>query len=206
MKPAEVDVFEDFAREFIRRHSGRGPLHVVLDVLPEFHLRHVAAKRELARTIHGLRDHHLKARGVLRSGGPVAEILKTAEVERASLVVIGTHGRRGVAHVLMGSVAERVVRSAPCPVLTVGPGERLTKSRSMPRGDLMAKYGKKAQKRVESAMHRMKRGQLRSGRTGTKVESREQAIAIGLSEARRTGAKVPPRKKQARSGRSRNER
>jgi hypothetical protein len=55
----------------------------------------------------------------------------------------------------------------------------------------MAKYGKKAQKSVERAMHKKKRGQLKSGRSGKTVKSRKQAIAIGLSEARKKGAKVP---------------
>lgn len=58
----------------------------------------------------------------------------------------------------------------------------------------MAKYGKKASTKVEKAMHERKRGTLKSGRSGKKVESRKQAIAIGLSEARRTGAKVPAKK------------
>jgi Family of unknown function (DUF6496) len=58
------------------------------------------------------------------------------------------------------------------------------------------KYGKKASKKVEKAMHERKHGTLRSGRSGKKVTSRKQAIAIGLSEARRSGAKVP-RKKSA---------
>ena len=52
-------------------------------------------------------------------------------------------------------------------------------------------YGPKAQKSVESAMRRRKHGTLRSGRSGKKVTSRKQAIAIGLSEAREKGAKVP---------------
>ena len=55
----------------------------------------------------------------------------------------------------------------------------------------MAKYGKKAQKKVERAMHERKHGTLRSGRSGKRVTSRKQAIAIGLSEARREGDKVP---------------
>jgi len=55
----------------------------------------------------------------------------------------------------------------------------------------MAKYSKKASKKVEKAMHERKHGQLKSGRSGQKVTSRKQAIAIGLSEARREGAKVP---------------
>ena len=59
------------------------------------------------------------------------------------------------------------------------------------------KYGKAASKRVKSAMHRKKKGTLRSGKGGKggKVKSRKQAIAIGLSEARKKGAKVPRKKK-----------
>ena len=56
----------------------------------------------------------------------------------------------------------------------------------------MAKYGKKAQEKVERAMHERKRGTLKSGRSGQTVRSRKQAIAIGLSEARKAGGKVPP--------------
>jgi hypothetical protein len=59
----------------------------------------------------------------------------------------------------------------------------------------MARYGKKAQRSVKSAMHRRKHGTLRSGKSGKKVTSKKQAIAIGLSEARRKGGKVPAPKK-----------
>ena len=55
----------------------------------------------------------------------------------------------------------------------------------------MVKYGEAAKKSVKSAMKKMKKGKLVSGRSGKKVKSREQAIAIGLSEAREKGAKVP---------------
>jgi Family of unknown function (DUF6496) len=58
----------------------------------------------------------------------------------------------------------------------------------------MARYGKAAQRKVKRAMHERKRGTLRSGRSGKRVTSRKQAIAIGLSEARRSGAKVPRRR------------
>ena len=58
----------------------------------------------------------------------------------------------------------------------------------------MAKYGKTAERKVEKAMRERKRGTLRSGRSGKKVTSRKQAIAIGLSEARQKGAKVPAKK------------
>lgn len=61
----------------------------------------------------------------------------------------------------------------------------------------MAKYSKKAQDKVEEVMHEKKKGTLRSGRSGKKVTSRKQAIAIGLSEARKAGAKVPKKKKAA---------
>jgi hypothetical protein len=58
----------------------------------------------------------------------------------------------------------------------------------------MAKYGKKASEKVEKAMHERKKGTLKSGRSGKKVKSRKQAIAIGLSQARRSGAKVPAKR------------
>ncbi|MPZ75468.1 MAG: hypothetical protein GEU77_03005 [Deltaproteobacteria bacterium] len=56
------------------------------------------------------------------------------------------------------------------------------------------KYGPKASKKVKKAMHERKKGTLKSGRSGKKVTSRKQAVAIGLSEARREGAKVPRKK------------
>ena len=62
----------------------------------------------------------------------------------------------------------------------------------------MAKYGKKAQEKVRRVMHERKTGSLKSGRSGKKVTSRKQAIAIGLSEARRAGGKVPPKKSSGR--------
>jgi len=62
----------------------------------------------------------------------------------------------------------------------------------------MAKYGRKAQSKVERAMHERKHGTLRSGGSGKKVTSRRQAIAIGLSEARRSGAKVPRKRSTSR--------
>jgi hypothetical protein len=55
----------------------------------------------------------------------------------------------------------------------------------------MAKYGPKAQEKVEKVMHEFKEGKLRSGNSNKKVTSRKQAVAIGLSEARNKGAKVP---------------
>jgi len=59
---------------------------------------------------------------------------------------------------------------------------------------MAGKYSRGAAKKVKRAMHKRKRGTLRSGRSGKKVKSRKQAIAIGLSEARRSGAKVPKKR------------
>ena len=56
------------------------------------------------------------------------------------------------------------------------------------------KYSKKASDEVEKAVHKQKRGTLKSGRSGKKVKSRKQAVAIGLSEARKKGAKAPKKK------------
>ena len=60
------------------------------------------------------------------------------------------------------------------------------------------KYSRGAAKKVKRAMGKRKRGTLRSGRSGKKVKSRKQAIAIGLSEARREGKKVPKKRKSRR--------
>jgi len=59
----------------------------------------------------------------------------------------------------------------------------------------MPRYGQAASRSVERAMHKRKKGTLKSGGSGQTVKSREQAIAIGLSEARRKGAKVPAKRK-----------
>ena len=61
----------------------------------------------------------------------------------------------------------------------------------------MAKYGRKARSKVKRAMHKRKRGTMKSGRSGRRVKSRKQAIAIGLSEARRAGGKVPTRRRKS---------
>jgi hypothetical protein len=65
---------------------------------------------------------------------------------------------------------------------------------SSTKGAAMAKYDKKAGREVEKAMHEKKKGTLKSGRSGKKVTSRKQAVAIGLSKARKEGAKVPKKK------------
>lgn len=85
------------------------------------------ALRELDLTTARLRDGGLKSRGLLKVGAPFLEIINAAHGEGADLIVLGTHGRSGLAHVLMGSVAERVVRKAHCPVLTIRHPDRTFK-------------------------------------------------------------------------------
>jgi nucleotide-binding universal stress UspA family protein len=81
--------------------------------------REVAIRKELDGLVSLLQSRGMPARGVLVGGAPIDEIAKVAEAEHADLIVMGTHGRTGLAHVLIGSVAESVLRKAPCPVLTV---------------------------------------------------------------------------------------
>jgi universal stress protein A len=161
MVAGQDSVFEEFAREFIRRRE-RPRAHSFIDRIltptdfsrcslaaieyaeelarrfgAELLLVHATGvpsmpaevsprrrddvARILADTVERLRSDGIRARGVIRPGAPAEEIRWTAAAEHASLIVMGTHGRSGVARVVMGSVAELVVRTAGCPVLTVGP-------------------------------------------------------------------------------------
>jgi nucleotide-binding universal stress UspA family protein len=75
---------------------------------------------------HMLLDHNVVTQSLrieIRHGSPAEEIVKAAPVVHADLIVMCTHGRSGVSHLLMGSVAEKVVRNATCPVLTLKPDE-----------------------------------------------------------------------------------
>ena len=68
------------------------------------------------------RQKHLSGRQAISKvvlGHPLVEIVRYAKLEKVGLIVMSTHGRSGLAHVLMGSIAEKVVRKAPCPVLTI---------------------------------------------------------------------------------------
>jgi nucleotide-binding universal stress UspA family protein len=78
-------------------------------------LSSILTKEELER---------LRPEYVLRVGSPADEIVRYADVCDADLIIMGTHGRSGIAHALMGSVAEQVVRAAPCPVLLVRSAKR----------------------------------------------------------------------------------
>lgn len=82
------------------------------------------AQQRLDRLAEKYRASGVKVSARLLSGVPYAEIIRAAEDGGVDLIVMGTHGRTGLAHLLMGSVAERVVRGSPIPVLTVPSAER----------------------------------------------------------------------------------
>jgi nucleotide-binding universal stress UspA family protein len=115
-----------YGRNFARRFGAR--LHV-LHVLENRFLRpmlndplavETATSRQLLERLTPHDRVSLNAVGVVRtSDEPADEIARYAREQNIDLIVLGTHGRRGVAHLVAGSVAERVVRIAPCPVLTV---------------------------------------------------------------------------------------
>jgi universal stress protein A len=78
-----------------------------------------AAKRELDKLVTQAKKGGARARGMLLEGTPFERISRAARATRSDLIVIGTHGRTGLARLFLGSVASRVLATAPCPVLTV---------------------------------------------------------------------------------------
>lgn len=82
------------------------------------------AQKTLDEQVAAGRDHGVAVRGRISVGSPHAEIVKAAQEEGADLIVMGTHGRSGLDRLLLGSVADRVIRAAPCPVLTVREAKR----------------------------------------------------------------------------------
>jgi nucleotide-binding universal stress UspA family protein len=110
-------------------------LHVMeqLGYEPELSLTPAGIRPDVTRMVAEMMHDYVdrvRAQGIevewhLEIGTPFAEIRGAAERHHADLIVIGTHGRTGLAHVLLGSVAERVVQHAPCPVLTIKAGARV---------------------------------------------------------------------------------
>lgn len=120
---------EHFGAEMEVVHVFERPAYFEVGVSHNLQIRHNVdewirevkqeATRQLDALVQDLKGRQPGVRGSLREGPTVDEILKAAQDTSADLIVIGTHGRTGLPHVLLGSVAERVVRHAPCPVLTV---------------------------------------------------------------------------------------
>jgi nucleotide-binding universal stress UspA family protein len=96
-----------------------GMLPVTPQVLQDLERSIVA---ELTRLASRCEAAGVAVRIAHRIGVPYSEIIRYADETQADLIVMGTHGRTGLRHALLGSTAEKVVRRAPCPVLTVGPG------------------------------------------------------------------------------------
>jgi nucleotide-binding universal stress UspA family protein len=82
------------------------------------------AERQLRRGIRALDGPGVKVTGIVRTGAPAATIVEFARERRHDLIVLGSHGRGAVSRALIGSVAEQVARTAPCPVLVVPPPQK----------------------------------------------------------------------------------
>ncbi len=119
----------DLARIF---DAKLGLVHVVeLPFLPSYSLAGVpdlsmpvdeieaGAQAKMEETLEQTRAKYDKVHGEVRTGTAFLEIINYARDVEADLIVVGTHGRTGISHILIGSVAEKVVRKAPCPVLSV---------------------------------------------------------------------------------------
>ena len=81
------------------------------------------ATRDLAQLVPEAESSNVEVVRLVAVGSPYRKIIDTAEAEHADLIVMATAGRTGFSHLVMGSIAERVVRTATCPVLTIRPGE-----------------------------------------------------------------------------------
>ncbi len=79
------------------------------------------SEKQCRKVVARLKNAGLSAKSVGSHGRPEDVIVELARKNSVDVIVMGTHGRTGLPHVLLGSVAERVIRNAPCPVITVGP-------------------------------------------------------------------------------------
>jgi len=124
------DIARKFGAEIVVLHVDQplAPVMVSPDLGPAMDVgamsrigeeQRLIAQRELDKIVQRLRDDGIKAKSLLKVGSPFLEILRASQTENADLIVMGTHGRTGLAHVLMGSVAERVVQKSAVPVLTI---------------------------------------------------------------------------------------
>lgn len=80
-------------------------------------------RKQLNEFIPPEKEEGIKTEAIHRVGTPFLEIIKVAKEKEADLIVMATHGRSGLSHILFGSVAENVVRKSPCPVLSIRPPE-----------------------------------------------------------------------------------
>ncbi len=121
-----IDLAKDNGAELIITHVYEPPSRLSLDgyVLPQIYDEFEAALRDeaegaLAPLVERAKRTGVKVRSLLIKGIPYRAIARAARAQAADLVVLGTHGRTGMARLFLGSVAARVISTAPCPVLTV---------------------------------------------------------------------------------------
>ncbi len=107
-----------------------GEIHGAAAMATAFEGIQQSARRALERAVDKIKKRGHRCRGVIANGGAAAMIVDTAARVHADLIVLATHGRSGFSRLLLGSVAERVVRSAACPVLTVPASPRRAGKRS----------------------------------------------------------------------------
>lgn len=115
-----VDIANHYGASLTVVHAFELPYgYAVLDVAELMNGLEDAARAQLAEALDKVKQRVPGATGIVRCGAPWEEILAVARQQGADLVVVGTHGRKGLPHALLGSVAEKVVRLSPVPVLTV---------------------------------------------------------------------------------------
>ena len=118
-----VEICNQFGAElYLLTVIEKAPSFVTAELSQHFFEQAETALRKEVQSCSGYCETSgLKCRGEVRSGVVFEEIVAYAEEMDADLIVMSTHGRSGLSHVLLGSVAERVVRRAPCPVMTIRP-------------------------------------------------------------------------------------
>ena len=98
--------------------DGHAPVHLSTALRDDLQ---ASAQRELARLLPEGSGTPVEVAHRVIVGAPHQQILEAAAAEQIDLIVMATHGRTGLSHLVMGSVAEKIVRTAPCPVLTIRP-------------------------------------------------------------------------------------
>jgi universal stress protein A len=121
---AAFELAQTFGAKLSLLHVIEVPAYAIEVALPLETLER-DARRELALLLPEAEAAHVDVTRLVNIGVPYQNIVETATAEQVELIVMATHGRTGLSHLVLGSVAERVVRMAPCPVLTIRPpGDR----------------------------------------------------------------------------------
>ncbi|MEP9411566.1 MAG: universal stress protein [Candidatus Brocadia sp.] len=134
--PIDYSVYSEmalkYAIEFAEKYQAKLYLMHVLDIRvydinePDLYNVNIVdsetidkLRERLLRCVSEDTKGRISVEAIIIQGVPFAEIIKASRDYKIDLIVIGTHGRTGLSHAIMGSVAEKVVRKAPCPVLTI---------------------------------------------------------------------------------------